>query len=239
MKQSTLSLLLSTLIVIAPNALAKKHNHNHDHDEHQHREHAAHVHGEANLNIVIEDNTFLLELETPAYNIIGFEYKPKTKKEIKAAQDSIKTLRQLDNLLTFKGQKDCSVVSMDVDYSYLEDIEEAHDHHDHNKHDHSEHKHKKHKHEKHDHDKHAHKEHKHDHDKHDHKEHDHHDHDESNHSEYHITYELNCPKANDIDAITVQWFKQFPNTKYIQTNVLTDNAFQKKLSAKDNTISLR
>ena len=38
----------------------------------------AHVHGEAELNIVIEGRELLMELESPSFNLVGFEHEPQS-----------------------------------------------------------------------------------------------------------------------------------------------------------------
>ena len=45
------------------------------------RQSEAHVHGEAELNVVISENMALLELRSPAVNIIGFEDSPRSDAE--------------------------------------------------------------------------------------------------------------------------------------------------------------
>ena len=41
----------------------------------------AHNHGYGNLNVAIDGQTVALELDTPAYNIVGFEHSPETDKD--------------------------------------------------------------------------------------------------------------------------------------------------------------
>lgn len=54
------------------------------HDEHQHENLDAHVHGHAKLLIVVEKNIVDILMEASADTFIGFEHRPKTKKEIAA-----------------------------------------------------------------------------------------------------------------------------------------------------------
>lgn len=48
---------------------------------HKHKNHTAHVHGEADLRIVLNKKDAVVELETPAENIYGFEHAPKDAKQ--------------------------------------------------------------------------------------------------------------------------------------------------------------
>ncbi|MBB3103147.1 DUF2796 domain-containing protein [Azomonas macrocytogenes] len=44
------------------------------HASHEHASLGAHEHGAATLNVVLEDRTLEVELETPAMNLVGFEH---------------------------------------------------------------------------------------------------------------------------------------------------------------------
>lgn len=59
------------------------------HDNHRHSHPtttAAHVHGQASLNIVIEDETLLAEFHSPLDNLLGFEHAPESETEKLAYQ---------------------------------------------------------------------------------------------------------------------------------------------------------
>lgn len=79
-------LLLPFLVLINSHA-SSDHHHNHDdhHREHKH-EHkkaslGAHVHGELECSIAVDENEVYLELQSPAESLLDFEHRPKTKKE--------------------------------------------------------------------------------------------------------------------------------------------------------------
>jgi hypothetical protein len=78
-------MLLAALVAIAAPVVAHE-EHDHDH-EHEHREHGAHVHGVAELNVAVDGDSLLLELNTPAMNIVGFEHPPRTDEQ-RAAIDA-------------------------------------------------------------------------------------------------------------------------------------------------------
>ena len=50
----------------------------------------AHTHGEAQLNIIIEPSSIILEFNSPALNIVGFEHSPTSESE----KDAIKMAKQ-------------------------------------------------------------------------------------------------------------------------------------------------
>lgn len=59
----------------------------HDHEHHAQASVAAHVHGEAALNIVIDGALILAEFISPLENLLGFEHKPTTPEQKQAFQD--------------------------------------------------------------------------------------------------------------------------------------------------------
>lgn len=63
-------LLLALPFALLPLAVA----HAHDDHDHAHGTLAAHEHGVAKLNAVLDGNTLELELDSPAMNLVGFEH---------------------------------------------------------------------------------------------------------------------------------------------------------------------
>lgn len=104
----------------------------------------AHVHGLSELTIALEGESLDLQLTSPAMNIVGFEYKAASKKDIEAVKTAESILSQPE-VLFLLSDKDCKPINIDVDISGLieEDNHEQHDHkenddhkdhHDHDKH---------------------------------------------------------------------------------------------------------
>ena len=104
----------------------------------------AHVHGLSVLTIALEGESLDLQLTSPAMNIVGFEYKAASKKDIEAVKTAKSILSQPE-VLFLLSDKDCKPINIDVDISGLieEDNHEQHDHkenddhkdhHDHDKH---------------------------------------------------------------------------------------------------------
>ncbi|MCW2269467.1 DUF2796 domain-containing protein [Pseudomonas sp. JUb96] len=69
-------LLLALPFALLPLAVAHAHDdHDHDHDhDHAHGSLAAHEHGVARLNAVLDGKTLEIELQSPAMNLVGFEH---------------------------------------------------------------------------------------------------------------------------------------------------------------------
>lgn len=74
------------------------------HDNHQHSHPptttAAHVHGEASLNIVIDGGTLLAAFSSPMDNLLGFEHAPETATEKQAYQELQQTLEDYRELFS-------------------------------------------------------------------------------------------------------------------------------------------
>lgn len=69
------------------------------------RHHDAHTHGAAELNIVIENDTVLIEFESPAVNLIGFEHKPRTDSQQLELLNALALLNDVDIIASFeKGE---------------------------------------------------------------------------------------------------------------------------------------
>lgn len=189
----------------------------------------AHVHGLSQLTIAVEGEKVELEFSSPAMNLVGFEHKATSKKDIAAVKQAESILRQPETLFSLSDAK-CKPVYTNVDISGL--IEQHEDHHGHKGHD--EHK---------DHD--DHKGHD-DHDDHDdHKEHkDHHDrkaHDEhETHSEIVANYSFACKGSSAISAVRVSLFESFVGIHKIQTMWVTPSKQgSAKLTAENSVVLLR
>lgn len=103
-------------------------------DDHQHSL-EAHVHGIGTLNIALENQLLELQLESPAMNIIGFEYQPTTEADIQSVKAAQNTLSNAAELFAFSPAAQCRLTSVSIDNALLKGSG-AHEHdHDHD-HDH-------------------------------------------------------------------------------------------------------
>lgn len=67
-----------------------------------------HVHGRAQLNLVVESGFVHIELISPAVNIIGFEHAPVSGPEHAARQKAFSTLEDAERLFRFDKSAGCS-----------------------------------------------------------------------------------------------------------------------------------
>lgn len=152
-----------------------------------------HVHGEAELFIAQQDGKLLIELASPADNLIGFEHAPKSAKQKHLLHET------LEKLTSHLSIVDASAGScQQTEHTTTNPFDEHKAHHDHDEHAHEEHHH---------HEEDTHKEH-HDHEEHAHEEH-HHDHEEEGHADFHLSYTLHCQNLNALNTIKVTAFEHF------------------------------
>ena len=94
-----------------------------EHDEHDedddHREHGAHEHGAAILTIAWSGNEMAIDLETPAFNVVGFEYAPSAEEEKALLEESVAALEAGD-LLQLSAGADCTFISAIVETALSE-----------------------------------------------------------------------------------------------------------------------
>lgn len=104
----------------------------------------AHVHGLSELTIAAEGNSLAIQLTSPAMNLVGFEHRASTSKDIATVENAALILHPHDALFLLSGA-DCKHINMSIDLSKLidtDDHEYAHQsdsNDDEHKHDHKEH----------------------------------------------------------------------------------------------------
>lgn len=76
----------------------------------------AHVHGEAVMEIVIDDAGALISFEAPAIDIVGFEYLPKTDEEQAAIDAKIELLADMASVVVLPEAAGCTVSDVHVDF---------------------------------------------------------------------------------------------------------------------------
>jgi len=80
-----------------------------------HRQYGPHVHGVAQLNIAQEGETLVLELQSPAINILGFEHYPTTSKQRELVANAIAILQTAPPLFELPSAAACQLQKADVD----------------------------------------------------------------------------------------------------------------------------
>ena len=68
----------------------------------------SHTHGDANLAMVLEGANLVIELETPLYNLTGFEHEPETAEQIAVVKAAEATLMEPDKLFNFNELAKCT-----------------------------------------------------------------------------------------------------------------------------------
>ena len=87
----------------------------------------AHVHGMSDLTIAIEGTEIEIEFESPAMNIVGFEYQAQSEQDIKAVERAATTLKQYDTVFSFSDTI-CRLIDSSVNVAGV--LADAHDDHD-------------------------------------------------------------------------------------------------------------
>ncbi len=90
--------------------LEDDHNDEHDDEDNIPREHGAHEHGAATLTIAWSGNELAIDLETPAFNVLGFEYAPTSEEEKSLLDESVAAL-EAANLLQLSPKANCTFTS--------------------------------------------------------------------------------------------------------------------------------
>ncbi len=209
----------------------------------------AHVHGAAKLALVLDGDRVTAELDTPLYNVLGFEAEPQSEAERLQVEAANLALSNPASLMVFSGQAGCVALPLAEPVSLFADMagaKDMHDHETHDDHDHDDHAHSdEHDHEKeaqaHDHDEgHKHEEgHDHGHDDHAHEGHDHSDHDHAEHREARLTYTFACERPDALDSVTVTMFSAFPRLEALEVVYLGPNTQASfDLSPSNNRASL-
>ena len=158
----------------------------------------AHVHGAGHLNFAIEGNQVHLELETPGFDILGFETISTEAQhhQLEKALERLKT----PELWVFTSAASCKLKTVSVSGGD-NDHHDDHDSHD-KEHGDDHNKHKGHG----------------DHDKHE----DHADHAEEGHMDIEATYVYECAHIKKLDSISTRLFEMFSNSEKLKVQGFTD-----------------
>jgi hypothetical protein len=83
------------------------------------QEHAAHVHGEARLDVAQEGHALSLQLESPLDNLLGFEHAPKNAAEEDQARRMSARLRAARDLFVPTPAAECALEKVTLESSAL------------------------------------------------------------------------------------------------------------------------
>ena len=145
----------------------------------------SHVHGGAMLAIVSENNRITIEFESPLYNLLGFEYAPRSEAEKARVVEVEKTLADPNSLIKFNADAKCTYLDITSPIELFD--EHAEDTHGENHND--------------------------DHDDGEHHDDEHDDEHETseNHKDVILNYELTCKAIDKLKTVKVEFFNVFSN----------------------------
>ena len=180
-----------------------------------------HEHGSASLNIAIDANTIEMQFESPAVNIVGFEYTTDDDQQqllIKQAQNN---LSNFDTIFTLVGDVSCQTIQSSANWVTKHE-EDSHEE---------------------DHDEETHEDgHEEGHDEESHDEEAHEDHDETpsaEHAEFIAEYQLECNQLNNLTAIDVNLFEFFPAITDLDVQIIySAGQIKKELNVNKTLIKL-
>ena len=90
----------------------------------------AHNHGFGELNVAIESQTVVIELNSPAFNIVGFEHPPETNKDKATIKNAVSVLNDGSKLFLLPTTAGCRLVSVNIGSSLIDGQHSAHKDHD-------------------------------------------------------------------------------------------------------------
>jgi len=95
------------------------------------RHSAAHSHGDAKLAVALEASTLYIELDTPLYNLTGFEHEPQTAEDHATLSEAQGILAQPGNLFSINPEAGCSASQTNLEVELIDEAaEDEHDSHD-------------------------------------------------------------------------------------------------------------
>lgn len=89
--------------------------------------HAAHEHGVAELNLAQVESDILLEINSPAHNVFGFEHPPHSETEKNMVKQRLQQIKT-EPLVAFNPQAQCQRQSVEVRNPFHAEHEHEHEH---------------------------------------------------------------------------------------------------------------
>lgn len=93
----------------------------------EHRHHEAHEHGGGQLNVVVEQNTLMIDLSLPAMNIVGFEHPANNENERNQISRAADLLRDGTRLFVPTPEAKCALIRSEVESALLGHLQHNHD----------------------------------------------------------------------------------------------------------------
>jgi hypothetical protein len=180
----------------------------------EHRRHEAHEHGVARMNVAVEGNALVIELFSPAVNIVGFEHHPRSHLQKEKVKDARQELAAAEALFQLPPKAQARLVKSAVETDIDSDSDDKSDTlhnpeqaegHEKVKTPDNDHQYKEHAHE--------------------------------HHSDFHAEYHFVCQKPEKLTYMDVMLFHVYPTIERIEVQILTDaRQTGQELTTKDNRI---
>ncbi len=84
------------------------------HAEEPYHEQHVHVHGEAQFTLVVDRNAIVVDFDSPAMNIVGFEHAASGEADRQKILDAVKILEISDNVIQFSASAQCKQIHSSV-----------------------------------------------------------------------------------------------------------------------------
>lgn len=118
------TLLFSSLVVLSFNIKASQLA---SPEINSYQEQKPHEHGVAQMEFVIDGKAILLTLNSPLYNLLGFEHKPKLGQQKQAVKQQLKHITS-GALIGFNATAKCSVYEIHYQHPFEKEDRDAHTH---------------------------------------------------------------------------------------------------------------
>jgi hypothetical protein len=166
----------------------------------------AHEHGSASLDIAIDTNTISMRFESPAVNIVGFEYATDDDQQLLLIQQAKNNLSNFDAVFQLVGDASCQTVESSANWVTKHEEDDHEDGHEDG------------------------------HEGEDEDEDGHEDSPTSEHAEFIAEYQLKCKQADYLTAIDVNLFEFFPGISDLDVQVIHSGGQIKQELDSSNTL---
>ena len=179
-----------------------------------------HEHGAALLSVVLEGETLSMELESPAVNLVGFEYEPSSEEDMQAVEDALVQLEDGATLFATAEAASCELTSAETEHVMTD--EEGHEEGE----EHSEEEGEEHGESGADEESGAEE----------HAEGEEHDEEGAQHSEFHATYAFTCAQPDSLSSVSLnELFALYPGIEDLDVQYVLPNGQGAAELAPDNT----
>ncbi|MEO9969232.1 MAG: DUF2796 domain-containing protein [Hyphomonadaceae bacterium] len=98
--------------------------------ENEVRQADSHTHGDANLAVIVEGTSLTIELETPLYNLTGFEHAPETEEQTSIIEAAEAKLMQPEDLFQANTEAGCVATDTGLEVHLGEEDHDEEEHED-------------------------------------------------------------------------------------------------------------